>query len=83
MGHPKITSMQNFRVVPELEIMTVIHPSTTKCIIVNNAAPVQRPFLLVARAKSLLHLPPKFSVTFTFTITGTEFGNSVYDLPIT
>ena len=22
----------------------------------------------------LLHLPPKFSVTFTFTITGMEFG---------
>ena len=25
---------------------------------------------------SLLHLPPKFCVTFTFTTTGTEFGNS-------
>ena len=25
---------------------------------------------------SLLHLPPKFSVTFMFTITGTEFRNS-------
>ena len=28
----------------------------------------------VGRA-SLLHLPPKFSVTFKFTITGTEFRN--------
>ena len=25
---------------------------------------------------SLFHLPPKFGVTFTFTATGTEFGNS-------
>ena len=33
---------------------------------------------LFVGSASLLHLPPKFSVTFTFTITGTEFGNSAY-----
>ena len=51
-----------------------IFPSTTKFIIVNvQPHPVQRPFWQV----SLFHLPPKFSVTFKFTITGPgmEFGN--------
>ena len=31
--------------------------------------------IFVGGASLLHHLPPKFSVTFTFTITGTEFGN--------
>ena len=54
--------------------MSVTHPSTTKCIIVKCAAPVQQAFLFYG--PSLLHLLPKFSVTFTFAKTGTDFGNS-------
>ena len=59
------------RVIPELEIMTVIHHSTTKCIIVNEHATA-----IFVGGASLLHLPPKFSVTFMFTLTGTVLGNS-------
>ena len=50
---------------PELKILAVIHPSTTKSIIVNvQPHPMQRPFWQA----NLFHLPPMFSVTFKFTI---------------
>ena len=63
--------------VPELEILTVIHPSTTKSIIFSKCVLCSPSATAIfVGGASLLHLPPKFSVTFTFTITGTEFGNS-------
>ena len=38
--------------VPELEIMTVIHPSNTKTHYSKCAAPLQRPFLLAGELAS-------------------------------
>ena len=50
----------NNRVVPELEILTVLLDRTSKSIIVNvQPHPVQRPFWQA----SLFHLPPKFTST--------------------
>ena len=54
--------------VPELEIMTVIHPSNTKTHYSKRADPVQQPFLLAGT--SLFHLRPKFSVTKTIYYNG-------------
>ena len=46
------------RVVPELEILTILPDRTSKSIIVNvQPHPVQRPFWQA----SLFHLPPKFT----------------------
>jgi len=39
-------------IVPELEIMTVIHPSTTKIHYSKCAAPLKRPFLLAGKLAS-------------------------------
>ena len=61
-----VNSTQHDSAVPELEIMTVIHHSNTKRIIVNVHPSATAIFVDGA---NMLHLPPKFSVTgFTFKI---------------
>ena len=63
----------NNRVVPELEILTVLLDRTSKSIIVNvQPHPVQRPFWQA----SLFHLPPKF----TSTVKKYGNGNGVREL---
>ena len=59
---------RNNRVVLELEIMTVIHPSNTKHIIVNVQPQASVTAIFVGGAR-LLHLEPKFSIT------GTNYGH--------
>ena len=61
------------RVVPELEIFTILPDRTSKSIIVNvQPHPVQRPFWQA----SLFHLPPKF----TSTVKKYGNGNGVREL---
>ena len=62
--------------VPELEIMTVIHPtSTTKIHYSKCAAPLKRPFLLAGELVSPAAEVYRYEKWEWFTITGTEFGN--------
>ena len=45
-------ALHNSSTVPELESMTVIHPSTTKIYHSKCAAPLKRPFLLAGELAS-------------------------------
>ena len=48
--------------------------ATFHCAVIINGYLLERRAIFVGgTSHSLLHLPPKFSVTFTFSITGTEF----------
>ena len=69
----ELDSVKHIRVVPELEILTILPDRTSKSIIVNvQPHPVQRPFWQA----SLFHLPPKF----TSTVKKYGNGNGVREL---